>query len=222
MNYLIVLFSIVIVIFSFYIISLEPFKSNKKRDKNPCTDYLSDKEYLEHMIPHHIVAIDMSKALIKTSKNAIMLGLARNIIRHQSYEVWEMKRMMANLEPDNLFANENTFKSEKPQIYSKFNFYEPKKSRYIGDSCDPLFFDPDAHMKHMKHMPVTDINFLEHMIPHHQVAVDMSQRLLLHSKNSYTRQLCYDIITEQQSEILLMNQMLEHKNRWQYDSDILA
>ena len=60
------------------------------------------------------------------------------------------------------------------------------------------------------------------MIPHHQVAVDMSQRLLLHSKNSYTRQLCYDIITEQQSEILLMNQMLEHKNRWQYDSDILA
>jgi len=60
------------------------------------------------------------------------------------------------------------------------------------------------------------------MIPHHQVAVDMSQRLLLHSKNSYTRQLCYDIITEQQSEILLMNQMLEHKKRWQYDSEILA
>ena len=221
MNYLIVLFSIVIVVLSVFIISIETFK-NYKKDKNPCTDYLSDKEYLEHMIPHHIVAIDMSKELIKTSKNAIMLGLARNIIRHQSYEVWEMKRMMANLEPNNLFANENRFKSDKLQIYSKFNFYEPKKSRYIGDSCDPLFFDPDAHMKHMKHMPITDINFLEHMIPHHQVAVDMSQRLLLHSKNSYTRQLCYDIITEQQSEILLMNQMLEHKKRWQYDSEILA
>lgn len=221
MNYLIVLFSIVIVVLSVFIISIETFK-NYKKDKNPCTDYLSDKEYLEHMIPHHIVAIDMSKELIKTSKNAIMLGLARNIIRHQSYEVWEMKRMMANLEPNNLFANENRFKSDKLHIYSKFNFYEPKKSRYMGDSCDPLFFDPDAHMKHMEHMPITDINFLEHMIPHHQVAVDMSQRLLLHSKNSYTRQLCYDIITEQQSEILLMNQMLEHKNRWQYDSEILA
>ena len=27
---------------------------------NPCTDKLTDKEYLEHMIPHHQVAIDMS------------------------------------------------------------------------------------------------------------------------------------------------------------------
>lgn len=28
---------------------------------NPCTDKLSDIEYLEHMIPHHQVAIDMSR-----------------------------------------------------------------------------------------------------------------------------------------------------------------
>ena len=189
--------------------------------KNPCTDYLTDMEYLKHMIPHHVVAIDMSKELIKTSRNPIMLALARNIIRHQSYEVWEMKRMMANLEPDNMFSSENLFNSKEKQIKSKFNYYEPKKSRHIGDSCDPLFFDPDAHMKHMSHMPVTDIAFLEHMIPHHQVAVDMSQRLLLHSKNSYTRQLCFDIITEQESEILLMNQMLEYTDRWNYISDLV-
>ena len=74
-------------------------------------------------------------------------------------------------------------------------------------------------MKHMSHMPVTDISFLEHMIPHHQVAVDMSQRLLLHSKNSYTRQLCFDIITEQEAEILLMNQMLEYTEKWKYNSN---
>ena len=30
---------------------------------NPCTDQLTDLEYLEHMIPHHQVAIDMSKRL---------------------------------------------------------------------------------------------------------------------------------------------------------------
>ena len=32
---------------------------------NPCTDKLTDIEYLEHMIPHHQVAIDMSHLLIK-------------------------------------------------------------------------------------------------------------------------------------------------------------
>jgi len=189
--------------------------------KNPCTDYLTDMEYLEHMIPHHIVAIDMSKELIKTSSNPIMLAMARNIIRHQSYEVWEMKRMMENLEPDNMFSAENLFNSKQREIKSKLAYYEPKKSRHMGDSCDPLFFKPDAHMKHMSHMPVTDISFLKHMIPHHQVAVDMSQRLLLHSKNSYTRQLCQDIILEQESEILLMNQMLEYTKRWNYKSTLV-
>ena len=107
------------------------------------------------------------------------------------------------------------------EIKSKLAYYEPKKSRHMGDSCDPLFFKPDAHMKHMSHMPVTDISFLKHMIPHHQVAVDMSQRLLLHSKNSYTRQLCQDIILEQESEILLMNQMLEYTKRWNYKSTLV-
>lgn len=195
--------------------------SYPKLKKNPCTDFLTDLEYLEHMIPHHIVAIDMSKELIKTSKSPIMLNIARNIIIHQSYEVWEMERMIKKLEPNNLYSNKNLFNSKEKQIKSKFNYYEPIKSRYIGDSCDPLFFDPEAHMKHMSHMPITDISFLEHMIPHHQVAVDMSQRLLLHSKNSYTRQLCFDIITEQESEILLMNQLLENYEIWKYDSKLV-
>ena len=36
---------------------------------NPCTDYLSDNEFLEHMIPHHQVAVDMSLMLQPISKN---------------------------------------------------------------------------------------------------------------------------------------------------------
>jgi uncharacterized protein (DUF305 family) len=228
LNCVIALLIIVVFVVLFFM-SREEFKmphnhKNHEIDtskKNPCYDYLTDMEYLEHMIPHHVVAIDMSKELIKTSRNPIMLALARNIIRHQSYEVWEMRRMMANLETDNMYSSENLFDSKQKGIKSKFNYYEPNKSRHTGDSCDPLFFDPDAHMKHMSHMPVTDIAFLQHMIPHHQVAVDMSQRLLLHSKNSYTRQLCQDIILEQEAEILLMNQMLEYTDRWNYSSDLV-
>ncbi len=36
---------------------------------NPCTDRLTELEYLEHMIPHHQVAIDMSKLLIPHTKS---------------------------------------------------------------------------------------------------------------------------------------------------------
>ena len=34
-------------------------------------------------------------------------------------------------------------------------------------------------------MEINEHNYLEFMIPHHQVAVDMSKRLLLHTNNTY-------------------------------------
>ena len=42
---------------------------------NPCTDPLTDTEFLEHMIPHHQVAVDMSVLLQPISKNPIMQEL---------------------------------------------------------------------------------------------------------------------------------------------------
>ena len=47
---------------------------------------LNDKTYLEHMIPHHQVAVDMSKVLINNTKNDFMISLYR-IIRNQQSEI---------------------------------------------------------------------------------------------------------------------------------------
>ena len=57
------------------------------------------------------------------------------------------------------------------------------------------------------------------MIPHHQVAIDMSKRLLLHTNNSYLMQFCRNLIIEQQGEIFYMNNLL--KNIYNYNSLIL-
>jgi uncharacterized protein (DUF305 family) len=51
---------------------------------NPCTDVLSDEEYLVHMIPHHQVAIDMSILLQPKTTSADMHIICREIIRTQS------------------------------------------------------------------------------------------------------------------------------------------
>jgi len=40
----------------------------KPYNKDPCSEYLSDKDYLLHMIPHHQVAVDISKRLLKHIK----------------------------------------------------------------------------------------------------------------------------------------------------------
>ena len=61
---------------------------------NPCTDKLTDLEYLEHMIPHHQVAVDMSKVLLKNTKSDIMVYLAYRIIRSQQAEVILLKEYL--------------------------------------------------------------------------------------------------------------------------------
>ena len=74
-------------------------------------------------------------------------------------------------------------------------------------------------MQHMKHMKITDKSYLEHMIPHHQVAVDMSKRLLLYTNHSYTYNFCKQLIIDQQSEIFYMKNLLN--NLYTHKSNIL-
>ncbi len=184
--------------------------------ENPCTDKLTDLEYLKHMIPHHQVAIDMSNLLIPESTNPRIQSLCRDIIRKQSYEIWEMTMIKNNL-PDTIFDD---IKGQIDTYKTKLELYYPKMSKSKDGSCDPLFFKPDDHMKHMKHMKINDISYLEHMIPHHQVAVDMSKRLLLHTNNSYLIQFCRQLIIEQQGEIFYMNNLLKNNNYF-YKSPLL-
>ena len=181
---------------------------------NPCTDKLTDIEYLEHMIPHHQVAIDMSELLEEKSTNPQMLDLCRQIIRSQGYEIWEMTMMKRKLS-ETIFSND---KGRKPYDKTKLEIFYPKMSSSNDGVCDPLFFKPDDHMKHMEHMEITDRSYLEHMIPHHQVAIDMSKRLLLHTNHSYLMEFCRKLIIDQQGEIFLMNNMLN--NTYNYHSEL--
>ena len=88
---------------------------------------------------------------------------------------------------------------------------------------NPLFFKPDEHMKHHGNHAKTEIGFLMHMIPHHQVAIDMSRRLLLHSNNPLLRGICNKIIRDQEGEIAQMKYMLQNRKGWQnLQSSLLA
>ena len=76
-------------------------------------------------------------------------------------------------------------------------------------------------MQHMAgmNMNITDKSYLEHMIPHHQVAVDMSKRLLMYTNHSYLIDFCNKLIIDQQYEIFYMNSLL--KNSYNYQSELL-
>ena len=115
--------------------------------------------------------------------------------------------MMKNNLSDTMFENQMGYIQSIP---TKLEFYAPVMSMPEDGGCDPLFFKPDDHSKHMEHMEINDKSYLEHMILHHQVAIDMSKRLLLHTNNSYLLQFARNLIIEQQGEIYLMNNLLKN------------
>ena len=57
-----------------------------------------------------------------------------------------------------------------------------------------------------------DHDFVKMMIPHHQGAIDMAKAVLLYGKDPQIRRLAQEIITDQQSEIQLMQLWLKQRN----------
>jgi uncharacterized protein (DUF305 family) len=196
----------IILIIVFSILLLVFFKTcSEKFSVNPCKDYLSDKDYLIHMIPHHQVAVDMCNLMIPISKSKTMQNIYRTIIWNQKIEILFMKQVLNGI-PLLSGEIETTLRDTK----FKNALSQLKKSEAIDYICDPLFFKPNDHSAHMNHMKHTDLSFLEHMIPHHQVALDMSYRLLEHTNNTHMIKICYEIIVAQRAEILKMNYILDY------------
>jgi hypothetical protein len=67
----------------------------------------------------------------------------------------------------------------------------------------------DVAMGSVKRSGDSDVDFVKLMLPHHQAAIDMAKTQLLHGKDPQMRRLALEIITDQQSEIVLMQLWLK-------------
>ena len=95
------------------------------------------------------------------------------------------------------------------------DFMKPN-TPYLSDTfCDPSFFE----MNHTNVHDMTDEMYIQHMIPHHQVAVDMSKIILKTTKNDFIIDLAYKIIQNQQLEI--SNLYYLSKSNYIFESNIL-
>jgi uncharacterized protein (DUF305 family) len=56
-----------------------------------------------------------------------------------------------------------------------------------------------------------DVDFVRLMLPHHQAAIDMAKTQLMYGKDPQMRRLAQEIITDQQSEIALMQLWLTQR-----------
>lgn len=175
----------------------------------PCRTKLSDTEYLEHMIPHHQVAVDVSLDHITRTKDVVLANVLRKLIWTQQYEIQMMKAILQKK-----VVNVSDIRHfNEPVQRTTFSDIYPNKIGLTSVECNPHFFDPVAHRAHMAEMN-TDKAYIDHMIPHHQVAVDMSKRLLEHTQSDFMTYLAYRIIRSQEAEIKLLYDLKPPKTSW--------
>ena len=112
-------------------------------------------------------------------------------------------------------SNKN-IKMYKSYRYTQGDFAKPNIPYLSNTYCDPSFFTM-SHNKNVRNM--TDPMYIQHMIPHHQVAVDMSKKILKTSNNDFIIELAYKIIHNQQLEISELYYLLNSQNI--FESSIL-
>lgn len=175
-----------------------------------CRGYLTDQQYLEHMIPHHQVAIDMSVEQAKHTSNDRLAAVMRSLIWTQQYEIDLMKQILQEPVASNV-SHMAPPSASRPFVEATFTCVPPNTLELSDSFCDPHFFDPAAHAAHMGggsgSTPTTDEAYIDHMIPHHQVAVDMSKVLLQNTDNDFMSHLAYRIIRAQEAEIKLLHDL---------------
>jgi hypothetical protein len=129
----------------------------------------------------------------------------RELIWTQNYEI-----LMMEVELNHKTENVSNITSNSPFIPTISSFIYPNVIGLTSAYCDPAFFSSNKHSQHtIKHNIVSDSQYIKHMIPHHQVAVDMCKIILKHTKSDFIIGLAYRMINEQESEIILLNDLLK-------------
>jgi len=204
---------VIYILFSFTAQYKEPYT------KYPCNQELTDAEYIDHMITHHEVAVYMSEGHLHNTKNPIILDILRNVIRLQKYEINLMKDSKIINNTNDQFNDEmsnKNFKMNNSYRYTQGDFAKPNTPFLSNTFCDPGFFDMSKN-ENLHNM--TDAMYIQHMIPHHQVAIDMSKKILKKSNNDFIIDLAYNIIHNQQLEITKLYYLSKSKNM--FESNIL-
>ncbi len=161
---------------------------------NQMSSGVIDAHFIEQMIPHHEDAIAMSKLALTKSQKPEVKQLAENIIKSQGQEITQMKSWYQDW-----FDRELPTGNQVMQQHGMMSNTSGMHMGRMGDTSDITNLETSADF---------DKEFLEEMIPHHQMAVMMASMLKNGTNRPEMKQLADNIITSQTSEIDQMRSWL--------------
>jgi uncharacterized protein (DUF305 family) len=141
------------------------------------------------MIPHHEGALMSSEHMISNSERPEMRQLYENIQKSQSEQIEQMKEWRKEWYPDAEQPSGMMGDGQSGSMMGNGMMGGSMQGMMGGNTLDVMF---------------RNVMFLKMMIPHHQMAVDMSDEALSKAEHPELRDLAQNIRDEQSSEIELM------------------
>ncbi|MCJ7666277.1 MAG: DUF305 domain-containing protein [Actinobacteria bacterium] len=144
-----------------------------------------DRQFIEEMIPHHEDAVLMAELALTKSDNEELIKLAENIKMEQSREIEEMRS------------------------WYKL-WYGTDVTESVGGMSQGMM-GGGTDLELLENAKLFDKEFIEQMIPHHQMALMMVSMMLQGTERDEMKKLAEDIVRTQTEEI---NQMNTWYNEW--------
>jgi uncharacterized protein (DUF305 family) len=148
-----------------------------------------DRMFIEQMIPHHQDAIDMANLALERAEHPEIKQLAENIIRDQSREISQMRSWYK------AWYGTDVPEYEDAMMGGGMN-RRGSGTGMMGDGIDESMTD----LVQLGNATQFDKEFIEQMVPHHQMAIMMAQ-MTLNSDHKEIRDLGSSIIRSQSAEV---------------------
>jgi uncharacterized protein (DUF305 family) len=154
-----------------------------------------DAHFIEQMIPHHEDAITMAKLAQTKAQKPEVKQLADSIISSQGKEIDQMKTWYKDWFGKDVPSNN--------QVMNQHGMMGASNSMHMGMMGDA------SDMTNLEQATDFDKEFVQEMIPHHQMAVMMATMLKNGTQRSEMKELADNIIAAQTKEIDQMRQWLK-------------
>ncbi|MCY1004567.1 DUF305 domain-containing protein [Nannocystis pusilla] len=148
-----------------------------------CAGPRSDVEFIDAMVPHHEMAVEMSNKELADGTDPEVQAMAQGMHDAQLAEIAQMKAVRAEL----------TGSDEVPERH------------------DAQMQQMEADMKKLAAASGAEVDrvFVEEMLPHHAGAITMAHEALPYLEREDMRQLAHKIIRDQAAEIGQLGAMLD-------------
>ena len=190
----VLLLIVFLVVWGLGVWSFAPFGRGAFDSADEAVSGTMERHFLEQMIPHHEDAVAMAELALTRAEHPELKELAETIIRDQTREIGDMQAWYLSW-----------YGVEAP-VYDEDDFRGPGGGMMGGG-----MMNDDADLDVLEAAPEFDKEFIEQMIPHHEMGVMMASMVLARSDRPEIEGLARAIIATQTAEV---EQMREWYRDW--------